>query len=93
MKADSKGNQLYKLTSLYAQAQEDFLVFKKPAKAEIGALDLQATEYAETLTKELAELRLHQQQSSNPPIPNFLSQITNDLFHAKTVYTSYRALN
>jgi hypothetical protein len=93
MKADSKGNQLYKLTSLYAQAQEDFLVFKRPAKAEIGALDLQTTEYAETLKNELEELRLHQQQSSNPPIPNFLSQITNELFHTKTTYTAYRALN
>lgn len=92
MKTDSKGNQLYKLTSLYAQAQEDFLVFKKPANAEIGTLDLETTEYANTLRKEIAELQLHQQQASNPPIPNFLSQITHELFHAKTMFTAYRAL-
>ena len=92
MKPDSKGNQLYKLTSLYAQAEGDYLMFKKPANAEVGTLDLVETEYALTLRKEIEELNLHRQQASNPPIPNFLSQITHELFHSKTVYTAYRDL-
>lgn len=90
MTPDSKGNQLYKLRSLYAQADEDVLVFKKPARAPVGQLDLETTQYASTLKEEIAELQRHQQQSSNPPIPNFLSQITSELFHSKTVFTSYR---
>jgi hypothetical protein len=90
MKLDSKGNQTYKLTSLYAQAQEDFLMFRKPFGAKVGDLDLVETDYANTLRKEIEELQLHQQQSSNPPIPNFLSQVTHELFHAKTMWTVYR---
>ena len=90
MKLDSKGNQTYKLTSLYAQAQEDFLMFRKPVGAKVGTLDLVETDYANTLRKEIEELQLHQQQSSNPPIPNFLSQVTHELFHAKTMWTVYR---
>ena len=81
---DSKGNQNYKLRSMYAQAETEYFVFKRPKGADSGRLDLEPTEYALTLQKEI-EVLLQQFKS----IPAFLSHVTTEVWNAKTAYTQY----
>nr|XP_003225865.2 PREDICTED: mitotic spindle assembly checkpoint protein MAD1 [Anolis carolinensis] len=69
----------YRLTSLYAEHQEDCLIFK--ASRSSGAkMQLLETEFSRTV-RELIELHLLQQDS----IPAFLSAVTLDLFSRQTI--------
>nr|CAD7197640.1 unnamed protein product [Timema douglasi] len=70
----------YKLSNMYAESPNDYLMFKLTSG---GSLDLLATPYSETLM-DFVELHLEHQHS----IPLFLSAITVDLFTKQTLMTT-----
>lgn len=78
-KIDKTSKMHYKLTSMYAERAEDQICFKLNPD---GALDLLENEFSAGL-EELVDLHLKHQKS----IPVFLSTITLDLFHNKTMTT------
>ncbi|XP_054574236.1 mitotic spindle assembly checkpoint protein MAD1 [Eptesicus fuscus] len=69
----------YRLTSMYAERQDDCLVFKATGPAGTG-MQLLETEFSRTVP-ELIELHLLRQDS----IPAFLSALTLDLFSRQTL--------
>ncbi|XP_048348498.1 mitotic spindle assembly checkpoint protein MAD1-like [Sphaerodactylus townsendi] len=69
----------YRLTSVYAERQEDCLIFKA-SRSSGSKMQLLETEFSQTL-REMIDLHLHQQDS----IPVFLSAITQDLFSRQTM--------
>ncbi|XP_067329604.1 mitotic spindle assembly checkpoint protein MAD1-like isoform X1 [Anolis sagrei] len=76
---DMTTDNQYRLTSLYAEHQEDCLIFK--ASRSSGAkMQLLETEFSRTV-RELIDLHLLQQDS----IPAFLSAVTLDLFSRQTI--------
>jgi hypothetical protein len=72
----------YKLRSMYANSETEYLVFKRRAGGEGGDLDMEPTDYAQTLEKEI-EVLLRQFRS----IPAFLSHVTTDVWDSKTKFT------
>nr|CAD7572728.1 unnamed protein product [Timema californicum] len=70
----------YKLSNMYAESPNDYLMFKLTSG---GSLDLLSTPYSETLM-DFVELHLEHQHS----IPLFLSAITVDLFTKQTLMTT-----
>ncbi|XP_051877973.1 mitotic spindle assembly checkpoint protein MAD1 isoform X1 [Pristis pectinata] len=77
-KIDVTTENQYKLSSMYAEHQDDCLMFK--AANSLGAkMQLLETDFSSSLT-ELINLHLHHQNS----IPAFLSAITLDLFSRQT---------
>ncbi|XP_043567754.1 mitotic spindle assembly checkpoint protein MAD1 isoform X2 [Chiloscyllium plagiosum] len=77
-KIDVTTENQYKLSSMYAEHQDDCLMFK--AANSLGAkMQLLETDFSNSLT-ELINLHLHHQNS----IPAFLSAITLDLFSRQT---------
>nr|CAD7439264.1 unnamed protein product [Timema bartmani] len=73
----------YKLSNMYAESPNDYLMFKLTSG---GNLDLLSTPYSETLM-DFVELHLEHQHS----IPLFLSAITVDLFTKQTLMTTTEA--
>ncbi|XP_057698964.1 mitotic spindle assembly checkpoint protein MAD1 [Corythoichthys intestinalis] len=69
----------YRLTSVYAEHMEDYLVFKKGLS---GSMELMETPFSMTLG-DLVDLHLHHQNS----IPVFTSALTIDLFGRQTTIT------
>lgn len=69
----------YRLTSMYAERQDDCLVFKATGPAGTR-MQLLETEFSRTVP-ELIELHLLRQDS----IPAFLSALTLDLFSRQTL--------
>lgn len=69
----------FKLTSRYAESQQDFLMF---SALPGGGLQLLETDFSKTLDS-LIKLHLHHQDS----IPMFLSSLTADLFSQQTAMT------
>lgn len=67
----------FKLASMYAEHEEDYLLFKLDSS---GSMQLLETEYSKSLSS-LINLHLHHQNS----IPMFLSSITADLFSQQTM--------
>ncbi|KAF5300922.1 hypothetical protein FQR65_LT09085 [Abscondita terminalis] len=78
-KIDKNSNSLYKLTSMYAEQQEDQICFQVNSE---GALNLLESEFTTTL-EDMVDLHLRHQKS----IPVFLSAITMDLFNNRTMAT------
>ncbi|XP_031327824.1 mitotic spindle assembly checkpoint protein MAD1 isoform X2 [Photinus pyralis] len=78
-KIDKNSNSQYKLTSMYAEQQEDQICFQLNAE---GALNLLENEFSMTL-EDMVDLHLRHQKS----IPVFLSAITMDLFNNRTMAT------
>ncbi|XP_078414670.1 mitotic spindle assembly checkpoint protein MAD1 isoform X1 [Cetorhinus maximus] len=77
-KIDVTTENQYRLSSMYAEHQDDYLMFK--AANSLGAkMQLLETDFSRSLT-ELINLHLHHQNS----IPAFLSAITLDLFSRQT---------
>ncbi|XP_067859048.1 mitotic spindle assembly checkpoint protein MAD1 isoform X2 [Heptranchias perlo] len=77
-KIDITTENQYRLTSMYAEHQDDYLMFK--AANSLGVkMQLLETDFSSSLT-ELINLHLHHQNS----IPAFLSAITLDLFSRQT---------
>ncbi|XP_072124491.1 mitotic spindle assembly checkpoint protein MAD1 isoform X1 [Mobula birostris] len=77
-KIDVTTENQYKLSSIYAEHQDDCLMFK--AANSLGAkMQLLETDFSRSLT-DLINLHLHHQNS----IPAFLSAITLDLFSRQT---------
>ncbi|KAG1649350.1 Mitotic spindle assembly checkpoint protein MAD1 [Nymphon striatum] len=76
-KIDRARNTMYKLSSMYAESQDDYLLFEM---TEEGALQLLETEFSKQLT-DLIENHLQKEGS----IPVFLSMLTMDLFSKQTV--------
>ncbi|XP_072337141.1 mitotic spindle assembly checkpoint protein MAD1 isoform X1 [Scyliorhinus torazame] len=77
-KIDVTTENQYKLSSMYAEHQDDYLMFK--ATNSLGAkMQLLESDFSNSLT-ELINLHLHHQNS----IPAFLSAITLDLFSRQT---------
>ncbi|XP_038675420.1 mitotic spindle assembly checkpoint protein MAD1 isoform X2 [Scyliorhinus canicula] len=77
-KIDVTTENQYKLSSMYAEHQDDYLMFK--AANSLGAkMQLLESDFSNSLT-ELINLHLHHQNS----IPAFLSAITLDLFSRQT---------
>lgn len=70
----------FKLTSRYAESQQDFLLF---ASLPAGGMQLLETDFSKTLVS-LIKLHLHHQDS----IPMFLSSLTAELFGQQTAMTS-----
>lgn len=79
---DAAGGMRYKLRSMYANSETEYLVFKRRAGGEGGDLDMEPTDYAQTLEKEI-EVLLRQFRS----IPAFLSHVTTDVWDSKTKFT------
>ncbi|XP_077574300.1 mitotic spindle assembly checkpoint protein MAD1 [Stigmatopora nigra] len=69
----------YRLTSVYAEHMEDYLLFKKGLS---GSMELMETAFSKTLS-DLVDLHLHHQNS----IPVFTSALTIDLFGRQTTIT------
>ncbi|KAK4884262.1 hypothetical protein RN001_000533 [Aquatica leii] len=78
-KIDKNSNSQYKLTSMYAEQQEDQICFQLNSE---GALNLLENEFSTTL-EDMVDLHLRHQKS----IPVFLSAITMDLFNNRTMAT------
>ncbi|XP_067912041.1 mitotic spindle assembly checkpoint protein MAD1 isoform X3 [Heterodontus francisci] len=77
-KIDVTTENQYRLSSMYAEHQDDYLMFK--AANSLGAkMQLLETDFSSSLT-ELINLHLHHQNS----IPAFLSAVTLDLFSRQT---------
>ncbi|XP_046685678.1 mitotic spindle assembly checkpoint protein MAD1-like [Homalodisca vitripennis] len=74
-KVDGLPNKIYRLSSLYAEAPDDHLLFKMS-----GGMELLETPFSATCS-ELIDLHLHQQHS----IPVFLSALTMNLFQRQTL--------
>ncbi|CAM9649065.1 unnamed protein product [Lampetra planeri] len=79
-KMDGSTEGQYKLSSMYAERENDYLLFKVCANA--GQMQLLETEFSQGLS-DLISLHLHQQKS----IPVFLSAITLELFSRQTCPT------
>lgn len=78
-KIDKTSNSQFKLTSMYADSQEDYLCFQLNPE---GALNLLENNFSAAL-EDMVELHLRHQKS----IPVFLSAITMDLFNNRTMTT------
>lgn len=78
-KVDKSSNSQYKLTSMYAEQQEDQIWFQLN---QDGALNLLENEFSSTL-EDMVDLHLRHQKS----IPVFLSAITMNLFNNRTITT------
>lgn len=76
-KIDKSSNSQYKLTSMYAEHQEDQICFQLDPE---GALSLLENEFSSTL-EDMVDLHLRHQKS----IPVFLSAITMDMFQNHTM--------
>nr|XP_039264643.1 mitotic spindle assembly checkpoint protein MAD1-like [Styela clava] len=74
---DSTADNQYKLVSMYAENEEDHLLFKSDSS---GVMHLLETNFSTSLDN-LIKLHLHHQNS----IPMFLSSITADLFSQQTM--------
>ncbi|XP_078237406.1 mitotic spindle assembly checkpoint protein MAD1 isoform X3 [Pogona vitticeps] len=70
----------YRLTSIYAEHQEDCLIFKATRSSGGGKMQLLETAFSQTV-RELIDLHLLQQDS----VPAFLSAVTLDLFSRQTI--------
>lgn len=70
----------YKLSNMYAESPDDYLLFSKNENNELHLLE---TPYSHVLADKI-ELYLHQNHS----IPAFLSNLTLDLFNSQTVIAS-----
>ncbi|XP_043097150.1 mitotic spindle assembly checkpoint protein MAD1-like isoform X1 [Puntigrus tetrazona] len=70
----------YRLTSVYAEHEEDSLLFKSTGPVGSGSMQLLETDFSRTLTG-LVDLHLFHQKS----IPVFLSAVTIELFSRQTV--------
>ncbi|EFA82602.1 mitotic spindle assembly checkpoint protein 1 [Heterostelium album PN500] len=84
-KMDMETNNLYKLQSMYAEHENDYLVFQRvvESKNKIGKMELMDTDYTRALDKEIRAYLF-----SCHSIPAFLSQLTLDLFSKQTFYPS-----
>ncbi|KAF5283857.1 hypothetical protein FQA39_LY04677 [Lamprigera yunnana] len=78
-KIDKNSNSQYKLTSMYAEQEDDQICFQLNTE---GALNLLENAFSTTL-EDMVDLHLRHQKS----IPVFLSAITMDLFNNRTMAT------
>ena len=78
-KIDGIGEIKYKLTSMYSESEEDFLIFQMKSD---GTLQLIETQFSKTkMVEEMIALHLHHQNS----YPVFLSALTTNLFSQTTL--------
>lgn len=70
----------YRLSSVYAEHMDDFLLFKSTGEVGSGSMQLMETCFSRRVP-EMVELHLHHQRS----IPAFLAAVTLDLFSRQTV--------
>ncbi|EGG14791.1 mitotic spindle assembly checkpoint protein 1 [Cavenderia fasciculata] len=86
-KIDMDTNNLYKLQSMYAEKESDFLIFQRAQSSslsndkKVGRMELMETEFTNTLDKEVRAYLF-----KCKCIPAFLSQITIDLFSKQTFH-------
>ncbi|CAG9800671.1 unnamed protein product [Chironomus riparius] len=77
-KLDRYGNSNYRITSMYADCEQDELLFQLN---EVGTLDMLESDYSKTLTNFMQQY-LH---GSNGSLPAFTSALTLDLVNRMTV--------
>lgn len=76
-RVDRVGNGSYRISSMYAETQEDYLNVRLSPE---GALDLLESQYYESLTEMIqTTLNLHNS------MPAFLSSLTLELFNRTTM--------
>ncbi|GAM27589.1 hypothetical protein SAMD00019534_107650 [Acytostelium subglobosum LB1] len=84
-KIDMETNNLYKLQSMYADNENDFLVFQRVVESgkRIGKMELLDTDYTASLDREIRAylFKLHS-------IPAFLGQLTIEQFSKQTFHPS-----
>jgi mitotic spindle assembly checkpoint protein MAD1 len=77
-KLDRYGNSNYRITSMYADCEQDELLFQLN---DVGTLDMLESDYSKTLTNFMQQY-LH---GSNGSLPAFTSALTLDLVNRMTV--------
>uniref|UniRef100_A0A6B2EB90 Putative mitotic checkpoint protein mad1 n=1 Tax=Phlebotomus kandelakii TaxID=1109342 RepID=A0A6B2EB90_9DIPT len=76
-RVDRTGNTNYRISSMYAENEDDFLSFRLK---ESGALDMLETEYSVSLRD-----MMRQHLGAHNSLPAFLSALTMDLFNRTTI--------